>query len=189
MKNPPKQKNNSSYSLSSQATNQSKGINYTIEYPSMTQIIKPQLSLSDFLRTSSESIPDNEFLIRNTGIPFGINLTPFPDIDSSLISQYSFGGGNGKIPRCLKCKSFINPFSELQNNSWKCNICSNLNDLNNIDIKTVQKIIDNNNEVYEIFANSDYIENSPMSSNYVFILDVTNKSIANGSIKIFIETC
>ena len=188
MKNPPKQKNNSSYSLSSQATNQSKGINYTIEYPSMTQIIKPQLSLSDFLRTSSESIPDNEFLIRNTGIPFGINLTPFPDIDSSLISQYSFGGGNGKIPRCLKCKSFINPFSELQNNSWKCNICSNLNDLNNIDIKTVQKIIDNNNEVYEIFANSDYIENSPMSSNYVFILDVTNKSIANGSIKIFIET-
>ena len=58
--------------------------------------------------------------------------------------------------------------------------------MNNIDEATVRKIVDNtNNEVYEIFANSDYIENSPMSSNYVFIL---NKSIASGSIKIFIET-
>ena len=63
-----------------------------------------------------------------------------------------------------------------------------LNTLDNIDSDTVRKIIDNNNEVYEIFANSDYIENSPMSSNYVFILDVTNKSIANGSIKIFLES-
>ena len=189
MKNPPKQKNNSSYYLSNGMTSQSKGNDNTIEYyPTMTQVINQQLSLTDFLRTSSESIPDNEFLIRNTGIPFGINLTPFPDIDSSLISQYSFGGGNGKIPRCKQCHSFINPFCELEHNSWKCNICFGLNELNKIDIDTVQKIIIKKKEVYEIFANSDYIENSPMSSNYVFILDVTNKSIANGSIKIFIET-
>jgi hypothetical protein len=118
MKNPPKQKNNSSYYLSNGMTSQSKGNDNTIEYyPTMTQVINQQLSLTDFLRTSSESIPDNEFLIRNTGIPFGINLTPFPDIDSSLISQYSYGGGNGKIPRCKQCHSFINPFCELEHNS------------------------------------------------------------------------
>lgn len=163
--------------------------NNTIEYyPTITQTITSNLNLSDFIRTCSECIPENEYLIRNTGIPFGINLTPFPDIDSSLITQYSFGGGNGKIPRCTKCQSFINLFSRLENNSWKCNICSYSNQINNIDTETIKKIIDNNKEVYEIFANSDYIENSPMSSNYVFILDVTNKSIANGSIKIFIET-
>ena len=155
----------------------------------ITHTITPTLSLSDFLRTSSDSIPDNEYLIKNTGLLFGINLTPFPDIEQSVIPQYSFGGGNGKIPRCSKCHSFINLYCGLRSNSWKCNICSNSNSLNNIDEETVRKIVDNtNNEVYEIFANSDYIENSPMSSNYVFILDVTNKSIANGSIKIFIET-
>ena len=159
-----------------------------IESPTITQTMTQNLLLSDFLRTSSESIPDNEFLIINSGIPFGINLTPFPDIDQSLITQYSFGGGNGKIPRCSKCQSFINSFCKLENNSWRCNICSNSNSLDNIDVNTITKIIDNNKEVYEIFANSDYIENSPMSSNYVFILDVTNKSIANGSIKIFIES-
>ena len=118
MKNPPKQNNNSSYYLSNGMTSQSKGNDNTIEYyPTMTQVINQQLSLTDFLRTSSEIIPDNEFLIRNTGIPFGINLTPFPDIDSSLISQYSYGGGNGKIPRCKQCHSFINPFCELEHNS------------------------------------------------------------------------
>ena len=157
--------------------------NFTI-----TQTLNKTLSLSDFLRTSSESIPDNEYLIKNTGIPFGINLTPFPDIDQSIITQYSFGGGNGKIPRCTKCQSFLNLFCKLGSNSWICNICSNSNSLNNIDQETVNKIIDSNNEVCEIFANSDYIENSPMSSNYVFILDTTNKSIANGSIKVFLET-
>ena len=162
--------------------------NSTEYNPIVTQTISSQLNITDFLRTSSECIPDNEYLIKNTGIPFGINMTPFPDIDTSLIPQYSFGGGNGKIPRCAKCQSFINVYSKLGNNSWKCNICSNVNQLNNIDEETVKKIIDNNNEIYEIFANSDYIENSPMSSNYVFILDVTNKSIANGSIKIFIES-
>ena len=106
------------------------------------------LSISDFLRTSSETIPDNEYLIKNTGIPFGINLSPFPDIDSSLISQYSFGGGNGKIPRCEKCQGFINIYTEIGNNFWKCNICLNRNKLDDIDTETIQKIINNNNEVY-----------------------------------------
>ena len=149
-----------------------------------------KLSLSDFIRTSSEVIPSNEYLIRNTGIPFGINLTPFPDIDISLLSQYSFGGGNGLIPRCSKCKSFYNPFCSINENysSYKCNLCGNINNLNNIDEKILNKIEKDNNEVYEIFANSDYIENSPMSSNFVFILDFTNKSINSGAIKTFFET-
>ena len=162
--------------------------NIKIEYY-QTENQKSQLDQSDFIRTSSESIPNNEYLIRNTGIPFGINLTPFPDIDSSLISQYSFGGGNSFIPRCQKCKSFYNPFCEIDNNytSYKCNICFNTNSMNNIDIDTIKKIENKNEEIYEIFANSDYIENSPMSSNFVFIIDVTNKSILSGGSKIFIE--
>ena len=163
--------------------------NLKIEYyPSTNKITKSDIS--DFIRTSSECIPNNEFLIRNTGIPYGINITPFPDIDTSILNQYSFGGGNGKIPRCSKCKSFYNPYCEINNNytSYKCNICSNMNELNNIDIDTIKKIENNNNEVYEIFANSDYIENSPMSSNFVFILDVTNKSINSGALKTFIES-
>ena len=182
--NPQKQKY-----ISNEVSNQNDLYNNKIEFhPTITQTIIPKLSLSDFLRTSSESIPDNEYLIKNTGIPFGINIVPFPNIEQSLITQYSFGGGNGKIPRCFNCQAFINLFSKLNNSSWKCNICSKINQLKNIDEITVKKIIDNNNDVYEIFANSDYIEKSPMSSNYVFILDVTNKSIANESLKIFIET-
>ena len=179
----------SQFQNTNQNSNQSKITNIKIEnYSSINQTNK--LSPSDFIRTSSEVIPSNQYLIRYTGIPFGVNLTPFPDIDSSLLSQYSFGGGNGAIPRCSKCKSFYNPFCLINDNytSYKCNICYNTNELKNIDEKTLKKIDDDNNTVYEIFANSDYIENSPMSSNYVFILDFTNKSINSGAIKTFFET-
>ena len=179
----------SQFQNTNQNSNQSKITNIKIEnYSSINQTNK--LSPSDFIRTSSEVIPSNQYLIRYTGIPFGVNLTPFPDIDSSLLSQYSFGGGNGTIPRCSKCKSFYNPFCLINDNytSYKCNICFNTNELKNIDEKTLKKIDDDNNNVYEIFANSDYIENSPMSSNYVFILDFTNKSINSGAIKTFFET-
>lgn len=181
---PPSSNNNYKKSSSQSSIN-----NIKIEYFSSEAQSKSVLNPSDFISTSSESIPQNEYLIKNTGIPFGINITPFPDIDNSLIPQYSFGGGNGKIPRCKKCKSFYNSFCQLDNyTSYKCNICSNLNDLNNIDIETLKKLENNNTEIYEFFANSDYIENSPMSSNFVFILDVTNKSINSGAVNTFIES-
>ena len=198
MKNPFQQKS-SNIQLSQNPFNQNNSSNETktdnfisnikIEHY-QKQVQKLELNNQEFIRTSSENIPNNEYLIRNTGIPFGLNITPFPDIDSTLISQYSFGGGNGIIPRCSKCKSFYNPYCEINNNytSYKCNICFNWNDLKNIDINTLKKIEDKNEDVYEIFANSDYIENSPMSSNFIFILDTTNKSINSGALKIFIES-
>ena len=181
----PPQKNN----FSNETKKENFISNMKIEYYQDQNQIS-ELNSQEFIRTSSESIPNNDNLIINTGIPFGINLTPFPDIDTTLISQYSFGGGNGIIPRCSKCKSFYNPYCEISNNytSYKCNICYNLNEIKNIDINTLKKIENKSEDVYDIFANSDYIENAPMSSNFIFILDTTSKSINSGALKIFIET-
>ena len=181
----PPQKNN----FSNETKKENFISNMKIEYYQDQNQIS-ELNSQEFIRTSSESIPNNDNLIINTGIPFGINLTPFPDIDTTLISQYSFGGGNGIIPRCSKCKSFYNSYCEISNNytSYKCNICYNLNEIKNIDINTLKKIENKSEDVYDIFANSDYIENAPMSSNFIFILDTTSKSINSGALKIFIET-
>ena len=181
----PPQKNNFSNETKTENFISNMKIEY---YQDQNQI--SELNSQEFIRTSSESIPNNDNLIINTGIPFGINLTPFPDIDTTLISQYSFGGGNGIIPRCSKCKSFYNPYCEISNNytSYKCNICYNLSEIKNIDINTLKKIENKSEDVYDIFANSDYIENAPMSSNFIFILDTTSKSINSGALKIFIET-
>ena len=181
----PPQKNN----FSNETKKENFISNMKIEYYQDQNQIS-ELNSQEFILTSSESIPNNDNLIINTGIPFGINLTPFPDIDTTLISQYSFGGGNGIIPRCSKCKSFYNPYCEISNNytSYKCNICYNLNEIKNIDINTLKKIENKSEDVYDIFANSDYIENAPMSSNFIFILDTTSKSINSGALKIFIET-
>ena len=157
----------------------------------ITNITQTENSLhtSDYLRYSSEYIPSSQHIIKNTGIPFGIHLTPFPNNEktkSNLIQQYSFGHGNGKISRCMKCKAFINSYCISEFSGWRCNLCNTLNPKDDNVQNTVEKILNGNN-IFEIFANSDYIENSPMSSNYVFIIDVTYKNIQLGVIHIFID--
>ena len=142
---------------------------------------------SEYLRQTSEYIPSNQYEIKTSGIPFGIHITPFPYSEKSknnIIKQYSFGHGNGKISRCMKCKAFINSYCIIEFSGWRCNICNTLNPKDDNVQNTIEKIISGNN-IFEIFANSDYIENSPMSSNYVFIIDVTFKNIKLGVIKIF----
>ena len=87
----------------------------------------------------------------------------------------------------MKCKAFINSYCIIEFSGWRCNICNTLNPKDDNVQNTVEKILSGNN-IFEIFANSDYIENSPMSSNYVFIIDVTFKNIKLGVIKIFIDS-
>ena len=145
---------------------------------------------SDYIRQTSEYITSNQYEIKTSGIPFGIHITPFPYNEKSknnLIKQYSFGHGNGKISRCMKCKAFINSYCLIEFSGWRCNICNTLNPKDDNVQNTIEKIISGNN-IFEIFANSDYIENSPMSSNYVFIIDVTFKNIKLGLIKIFVDS-
>ena len=145
---------------------------------------------SEYIRQTSEYIPSNQYDIKTSGIPFGIHITPFPYTEkskSNLITQYSFGHGNGKISRCMKCKAFINSYCIIEFSGWRCNICNTLNPKDDNVQNTVEKILSGNN-IFEIFANSDYIENSPMSSNYVFIIDVTFKNIKLGLIKIFVDS-
>ncbi len=145
---------------------------------------------SDYIRQTSEYITSNQYEIKTSGIPFGIHITPFPNNEKSknnLIKQYSFGHGNGKISRCMKCKAFINSYCIIEFSGWRCNICNTLNPKDDNVQNTIEKIISGNN-IFEIFANSDYIENSPMSSNYVFIIDVTFKNIKLGLIKIFVDS-
>ena len=80
---------------------------------------------SDFLKFTSETIPSGQYLIKNSGIPFGAHFTPFPSSlkeDINTIPKYSFANGNGKISRC-QCGTFLNPYCTLDTNTWKCNIC------------------------------------------------------------------
>ena len=160
--------------------------------PQIQNITQTENSIfqSDYIRQTSEYITSNQYEIKTSGIPFGIHITPFPYCEKSknnIIKQYSFGHGNGKISRCMKCKAFINSYCLIEFSGWRCNICNTLNPKDDNVQNTIEKIISGNN-IFEIFANSDYIENSPMSSNYVFIIDVTFKNIKLGLIKIFVDS-
>ena len=31
-----------------------------------------------------------------------------------------------KIPRCGKCRGYVNPFCKFMNKLWKCNLCNNI---------------------------------------------------------------
>lgn len=89
-----------------------------------------------------------------TGIPLGLHFTPFSSKYDQNIKKFSFGNGNDPICIC-KCGAFINPYVMVSNGGWKCNICNNINMYEPSLESSINNIISNNEEVYEIYANSE----------------------------------
>ena len=143
----------------------------------------------DFLKFTSETIPSGQYLIKNSGIPFGAHFTPFPASlkeDNNTIPKYSFANGNGKISRC-HCGTFLNPYCTLDISTWKCNICEQ-NNPRDAQVDSTLKNIINGSTIYDIYANSDYIERTPISPNYVFVIDTTHSFLKTGALTIVNES-
>jgi protein transport protein SEC24 len=143
----------------------------------------------DFLKFTSETIPSGQYLIKNSGIPFGAHFTPFPASlkeDNNTIPKYSFANGNGKISRC-HCGTFLNPYCTLDTSTWKCNICEQ-NNPRDAQVDSTLKNIINGSTIYDIYANSDYIERTPISPNYVFVIDTTHSFLKTGALTIVNES-
>ena len=99
---------------------------------------------------------NSQNLIERSGIPFGFHFTPFCNKKDNNLKKYTFGNGNAPISIC-KCGTFINPYSPIINGSWKCNICNQINTYDPSVEDSIMQIIKNNEDIYEIYANSEYI--------------------------------
>ena len=157
----------------------------------------------EYLRTTINVFPKNEFQLNQISIPIGLSLSP-----SSLYTQnldipiISYGEYND-VPRCKneKCKAFINPFVKILNDSdsWRCNLCKNINKIedyyfdyvdNNEEQPDQEKKIELNNGSYEFILNKAYWKNNriPNTPNFYFLIDISYKAIQSGFSQCVLET-
>ena len=88
----------------------------------------------------------------------------------------------GGVPRCEKCKAFVNPFFDFQagRKSFKCNICN--------EIQTApQQYQDiygdySNTELcqgsFEFYAANQYTARTPKEPSYLFLIDISRSSVS-----------
>ena len=84
------------------------------------------------LRVTTERIPSNAQLSKDTGIPLAIIVKPYGELPSGEeIPATSFN--NKPIIRCKECRAYINPFVKFTDGGqkWTCNFCKDQNPTEN----------------------------------------------------------
>lgn len=76
------------------------------------------------LRMTTDRIPSNPGLAKDSGIPLAILVKPFGELPSGEeIPSTDFNGKT--IVRCRECRAYVNPFIKFIDNGtrWICNFC------------------------------------------------------------------
>ncbi|CAF1187664.1 unnamed protein product [Rotaria sp. Silwood1] len=144
----------------------------------------------EVMRCSLNVIPQTKDLLNKSRLPLGVLIHPFKDLESLSVIQGT------KIVRCDACKSYINPFVIIQDNTrWRCSICFRQNDL------PQEFLFDPITKTYgdpsrrpevrfgtvEYTASSDYMARPPQPAMYLFLLDVSHNAIQTGYLQSFCD--
>lgn len=140
----------------------------------------------DYIRSTLNVVPTSNSLLKKSKLPFAINIRPFISLLDSQIEVPTTT--DNQVTRCKRCRSYINPFVTLNNNTWKCNICGLNNDIPQKmfydEVLRVTQSLDErpelNHAVVEFLAPKQYQSREPQPPTYVFVLDVSMQSIKNG---------
>ncbi|KAI8875971.1 protein transport protein SEC24 [Backusella circina FSU 941] len=148
-----------------------------------------------FKRCTLNTLPRNTNELKRTKLPLSLIIEPYPrgefeTVDVPLISH-------GVITRCMKCKTFINPFVRFLDNGfkWQCNICYLNNDVppsydwdhvnqQNVDRWSRPEL---NFGCVDYVATADFMSRPPQPPVYLFIIDTSAESIRTGMIKVMGE--
>lgn len=140
------------------------------------------------MRSTLNAVPTNHSLLKKSKLPFSLVIQPYaalhdaedpiPVIPDQVIS------------RCRRCRSYINPFVTFMDNGhrWRCNMCSLTNDVPQAFDwdSAAQKPADRalrpelNHSVVEFVAPQEYMVRPPQPLVYLFLIDVSYTSVANG---------
>lgn len=144
--------------------------------------------VSRYMRSTLNAVPNSSSLLKKSKLPFALNLRPYlflrdedeeiPVIEDSLIS------------RCRRCRAYINPFCVFVEDGrrWRCNMCNLQNDVpQGFDFDQVTKVQTDrlqrkelNHSMVEFVAPPAYFVRTPQPLVYVFIIDVSIRSMQNG---------
>ena len=145
-----------------------------------------------FIRPTINAIPTSPSFFDETGLPFGICVRPFYQINKNE-SQIPKIQNNGHIFRCEKCKSYINnkykfTYSKLNKQIAICNLCHHENDLN-INFQGVKNEYLNNNDTsclelinptIDFIAPQNFKSKKIFVPHYLFMIDISETSYQLG---------
>lgn len=151
-----------------------------------------------FIRLTTNNLPASDELQRTCAIPMALVVQPladctgFNEMPPPLIDTPS-----GPV-RCGRCKGYINPFCIFSDGGRKftCNLCLFENQVSqdyfcNLDMSGRRLDLDTRPELIygsvDWIATPEYCSRPPAPVSYLFCLDVSATSIANGMLMHFVE--
>lgn len=142
----------------------------------------------DYMRSTMNVIPTSSSLLKKTRLPLALVVSPYQHLRASddpvpVVTD-------GVIPRCRRCRSYINPFVTLAENGkrWRCNFCALLNDIPSAyerdpatnAPKNVYDRLELQLAAVEFVATKEYMVRAPPPVVYVFLIDVSHAAILSG---------
>lgn len=76
------------------------------------------------VRATVSRFPMDSGAHENSGIPWGLTVTPFATKDENGQAP-AYGSGGQLLPRCENCWAYFNTYCELDQWSWNCALCGN----------------------------------------------------------------
>ena len=150
------------------------------------------------LRVTTDYFPATKKVHKSSSIPLGAIIQPYASIYSYPDFPTINFGLNHSIVRCDDCRAYVNPFSKFieYGSKFQCNICGNINKVpsyyhSQLNINGERE--DKNSRVelstglYDIKAGTDYMTRPPVPPVYLFVIDVTQKSVQSGMLDIFVS--
>eukprot|EP01055_Gregarina_sp_Pseudo9_P003809 Gregarina_sp_Pseudo_9__3808@NODE_395_length_2934_cov_45_855268_g372_i0_p1_GENE_NODE_395_length_2934_cov_45_855268_g372_i0NODE_395_length_2934_cov_45_855268_g372_i0_p1_ORF_typecomplete_len926_score195_38Sec23_trunk/PF04811_15/1_9e42Sec23_BS/PF08033_12/1_8e14zfSec23_Sec24/PF04810_15/4_4e13Sec23_helical/PF04815_15/2_7e10Gelsolin/PF00626_22/1_8e04Gelsolin/PF00626_22/0_022Vps36NZFN/PF16988_5/0_12FYTT/PF07078_11/1_8e04FYTT/PF07078_11/0_083MRNIP/PF15749_5/55MRNIP/PF15749_5/1_5AAA_23/PF13476_6/7_7_NODE_ len=139
-------------------------------------------------------LPANHTTKAKAHLPLGIVFQPYAKMDVPVVNMQG-----SKVIRCLKCRSYINPFAMFieNGNKWKCNFCSSENEVPQSYYCPLDAMGDRQdklnrpelmNGAVEFVASPDYMSRPPMAPAYLLVLDITAPSIQSGLVSSICHT-
>ncbi|TKY67060.1 transport protein Sec24 [Spatholobus suberectus] len=80
------------------------------------------------VRATVSRFPMDSDAREGSGLLWGVTVTPFAAADENGRAP-SYGSGGDLLPRCENCWAYFNTYCELEQWSWSCSLCGNLNGL------------------------------------------------------------
>nr|KYP68724.1 Protein transport protein SEC24 [Cajanus cajan] len=80
------------------------------------------------VRATVSRFPMDADAREGSGLLWGVTVTPFAAADENGRAP-SYGSSGDLLPRCENCWAYFNTYCELEQWSWSCSLCGNLNGL------------------------------------------------------------
>ncbi|KAL5522661.1 hypothetical protein ACEPAG_8679 [Sanghuangporus baumii] len=143
-----------------------------------------------YQRSTINSVPTTDGLLKKSKLPFGLVLTPYRSLKE----------GDAPVPlvtdtviaRCRRCRSYINPFVQFIDggNRWRCTLCMMSNEVPQLfdwDQEKNQPAdrwarAELNHAVVEYVAPAEYMVRPPQPLYYCFLIDVSHSAVSSGMV-------